>query len=106
MLTCESNPPVKQVVESGVLPLLVQLLSRNDDPAIQFEASWALTNVASTDMTHTVVECEAVPQLVSLLKNSPNADVREQSAWCLGNIAGDCPSLRDHCLAQGAMEPL
>lgn len=105
MLTCESNPPVKQVVESGVLPLLVQLLSRNDDPAIQFEASWALTNVASTDMTHTVVECEAVPQLVSLLKNSPNADVREQSAWCLGNIAGDCPSLRDHCLAQGAMEP-
>ena len=105
MLTCESNHPVKQVLESSVLPLLKHIPSQNDYPVIQFEASWDLTNVASTYMKHTVVERKGVPQLVALLNNRPNAEIREQSAWCLGNITGDCLSLRDQCLAQGSIEP-
>lgn len=106
MLTIEVDPPVNQVISSGALPHFVRLLSRHDNPKIQFEAAWALTNVASTDQTQVVVDHGAVPHLVSLVGTSQTPDVREQSAWCLGNIAGDSPGLRDCCLNAGALQPI
>mmetsp|Transcript_45341 Transcript_45341/g.66779 ORF Transcript_45341/g.66779 Transcript_45341/m.66779 type:complete len:563 (+) Transcript_45341:167-1855(+) len=105
MLSMEYSPPVREVIDCGVLPTFVSLLSRNDFLDIQFEASWALTNVASTEYTRVIVDIGAVPPLVALL-TSPSADVREQSAWCLGNVAGDSPVLRDHVLQSGAMGPI
>jgi len=111
MLSVEQNPPVKDIIECGALPHFVTLLTRNDVTPdeitfkIHFEATWALTNVASTEFTRAVVECNAVPQLIKLLL-SGSPDVREQSAWCLGNIAGDSPELRDIILQSGGMAPL
>ena len=105
ILSVEHNPPVHEVLASGVLPAFVQMLQLNDKPKIQFEAAWALTNIASTDETKAVVDAGAVPFFAQLL-TSPDPEVREQCAWCLGNIAGDSPALRDAVLASGAMQPL
>jgi importin subunit alpha-1 len=106
MLSVSQNPPVKQVVDAGALPYLVELLMRTDSYALQFEASWALTNVASTNYTAAVADQpRALEYLISLLR-SPNEDVREQCAWCLGNIAGDGPQFRDAILRLGAVDPL
>ena len=105
ILSVENNPPVKAVLDCGVLPALVQMLTCIDKPEVQFEAAWALTNIASTDFTKVVVDAGAVPNLVMLL-SSPNAESRDQAAWCLGNIAGDCSALRDGALAAGALGPL
>lgn len=105
LLSIETNPPVQQCIDCGAVPYFVYFLQRADCMELQFEAAWALTNIASTDKTQLVVECGAVPHLVALL-SSGNADIREQSAWCLGNVSGDSAQLRDIVIQNGALEPL
>lgn len=107
LLSIEKQPPIDEVIGSGVVPHLVQLLAIDAVPKLQFEAAWCLTNIASgtSAQTRTIAEANAIPAFVRLL-SSPADDTREQAIWALGNIAGDGPQLRDAVLAAGALTSL
>ena len=107
LLSSDKNPPIDQIIQAQMIPVLVECLNKDDFPNIQFEAAWALTNIASgtSKQTQYVVEVGAVEHFLRLLK-SPNQNVCEQAVWALGNIIGDGPSCRDNVISLGVVEPL
>ena len=107
LTSIERGGRIQQVIDAGVVPRFVEFLQRDDNSALQLEAAWALTNIASGTSEHTkvVTQAGAVPIFVGLVLSS-DAAIREQAIWALANVAGDSPPCRDLVLRSGFMRPL
>ena len=93
-----------KIIDANLIPSLVKYLMVDDNPLLQFEAAWAITNIASgtTEQTKAVVKSGAVEAFVHLLE-SDHMNVVEQAVWALGNIAGDGAPQRDRVTEAGAV---
>ncbi|CAF2745241.1 unnamed protein product [Rotaria sp. Silwood2] len=107
LLSIDRNPPIDELIKFKFLPIFVHYLTYDQYPDLQFEAAWALTNIASgnSHQTQAVADANALPYLLRLL-NSPHSNVCEQAVWALGNLIGDGPTLRDHAIELGVIKPL
>ncbi|KAJ3444267.1 importin subunit alpha-4 [Anaeramoeba flamelloides] len=107
LLSIPEDPPIDQVLQCKILPILVDLLQDPKEPDLQFNAAWIISNIASGLSEHTklVVESNTIPIFVGLL-GSKNEDIQLQSIWALGNIAGDDLSYRNTLLEFNAINLL
>ena len=103
LLSQDDRPPVKLVINAGLVPTLVSKLE-DRNRQMRYEACWALTNIASgtTQETLAVANSGAIPKLVNLLSEQDD-DLVDQAVWALGNIAGDGAHLRDMVLNCGTV---
>ncbi|KDO28727.1 hypothetical protein SPRG_05688 [Saprolegnia parasitica CBS 223.65] len=93
-----------KVAESGVIPILLQLLERSASTTVELiQVLWCLTHITSGLYEHTKCVLPAVPTLLNFLAN---AELAEHAAWTLGNIAADCEEFRLHLIRHGAIAPL
>lgn len=91
----------------GVVPTIVKFLERDDNPSLQREAAWALSNIAmgTSEDIEVIIQNGGVPLLCQLL-DSGSDDVREKATRALSNFAGDSSQCRDVVLQCGALDLL
>ncbi|KAJ6252298.1 importin subunit alpha-4 [Anaeramoeba flamelloides] len=79
LLSIPEDPPIDQVLQCKILPILVDLLQDPKEPDLQFNAAWIISNIASGLSEHTklVVESNTIPIFVGLL-GSKNEDIQLQ----------------------------
>ena len=96
MLSIHRDNPIQVVIDNNIVPKLVNYMRNPDEPHMQIEATWCITNMASgtTEQTASLVEKGVIPILASQLKSN-NVTLVEQAIWGVGNIAGDCANFRD-----------
>lgn len=95
LLASPSDPPIDEVVQSGIIPILLKNL-KIADRQLQFESLWSLTNISAG----TTNNCKAIILADTLSCISPflmseHEEIRDQSLWCIGNLAGDSTPYRD-----------
>ncbi|KAJ6230111.1 importin subunit alpha-4 [Anaeramoeba flamelloides] len=100
LLIIPNNPFLDQIIESDILPQLIEFLKDFQKPKLQFEATWCLTNIAcgTPKQTQVILEEGAIPVLLELFE-SPYDAIIKQTLWTLGNLANDGVTNRDLLLS-------
>jgi len=106
----DHRPPMKRVLDTGIVPRLVQLLTpRVVCERLQYQVAWILCNLASRlsgSYIDTIVNYGTVETCLELLVTSKSDDLRHQLVWAMSNIAGESSNHRDTVLKCGGMERL
>lgn len=93
----DRKPPIQAVLEKGIVPRLVGMLSceheRGDSKAstLAIEAAWCITNIAcgGHECIQLLLDCGVVVRLKDCLLNTMSIPLREQCLWAISNLATD-----------------
>jgi len=107
LVSKDQDPPIQEVIDANVIPRLVGFTEKYEDPQLQYEAAWALTNIASgtTSQTQSIIDKGGITAFVRLLRHE-SPEISEQAIWALGNIGGDNAEFRDQILKANVLPPL
>ncbi|KAI7843347.1 hypothetical protein COHA_003044 [Chlorella ohadii] len=110
LLSNYDEPPFKEAVAAGAVPVLVAALQPQHMSATAletiFEAAWAITNLAVGEFETVKAVLAAAPILIAYLGGGSGLPVAEQCAWALGNIAAEDFEFRQTLIANGVIRPL
>ena len=112
-LLSPQNAPTQRVLESGVLPKLVEFMQRDDcDLKLQNVSSSILPKLAlyfrKLEHVDDIVKSGAVQPLVTMMsfRGSSHTELILNATQALGNIASKGTQYRDLVLQAGVLEPL
>eukprot|EP00826_Nyctotherus_ovalis_P065520 TRINITY_DN9635_c0_g1_i1.p1 TRINITY_DN9635_c0_g1~~TRINITY_DN9635_c0_g1_i1.p1 ORF type:complete len:519 (-),score=145.95 TRINITY_DN9635_c0_g1_i1:145-1701(-) len=109
LLTSDTYNPIQEVIDGGVLPLLIRCAQCVEDKEMQSEAVCCLKGVTTggAEKIYPLVKKNGIEVLGAILAN-PNSNeyIKEDAAWALGNIAGESSDLRDAVLKSSAIPSL
>eukprot|EP01084_Bolivina_argentea_P161620 281350_1 len=96
LLSQANNPPLKEAIDTGVVPRLIQFCYNKQDPELQYESLWALLNISSgaKECAQHLINNKAHNVFIELL-TSLLYEIKLHALWGLGNIAGDSIELKD-----------
>ncbi|KAL0459739.1 UNVERIFIED_CONTAM: Importin subunit alpha [Sesamum latifolium] len=92
LLSIERNPPIEEVIQSGVVPRFVEFLARDDYP--QLQAVWALGNVAgdSPKCRDLVLGYGALMPLLAQFNDQAKLSMLRNATWTLSNFCRGKPN--------------
>ena len=100
------NRRVNEVLQSGVAPMLIELLGHSSD-CIQVPALRACGNIVSADdpnVTQVMMDAGCIAPLKALLGHT-RKDLRREAAWMISNItAGSHEQIQ--CVIDGGLIPI
>ncbi|KAG8952259.1 Importin alpha subunit (Karyopherin alpha subunit) (Serine-rich RNA polymerase I suppressor protein) [Tulasnella sp. 424] len=93
------------VIDSGLLPTIIELLSSKDAGLVS-ESAWILVNVAAgtSDQTSEIVDGGGIPKLIAVFRTAPDG-AKLSALMVLGNIAAESGRLREILIREGGIEP-
>lgn len=96
-----------EIIETGIVPACIKFLLFSDNPKLEHEASWLISNICSgsKDDVKYLVDNNVIPSLFIQLK-SEFLDIAEQTIWTFGNISCDSSDARDILIQEGIVDKI
>ena len=103
LLSLEEDPPIQQILESGVIKTLINIIETSKDQLLRAEAIWGLVNAARGNSEQIdFLAQKKVPELfIKALED--NLYMVKQAVWGVSNLAANSVSKRNQLLDLGGM---
>ena len=82
-LSKPNTPPIREMIDSGVVPRIIELCQDHSHPELQYEALWVLLNIASghSEAVAYVIRNNAHICLIDVLRSSPLYEIKDQAMY-------------------------
>ena len=79
LLSIEDHPPIQMVIDANLIPKFIEFMNRADQPSLQLESTWALTNVATGNSLHiqSIIDRGGLAAVIKLV-SSPIPELVDQ----------------------------